>query len=197
MFSSAVYMLAVGAPQYWDERLRLAEECSGWPRQGVRAQTLGQALLYCGTVQLGQGERAQAEELWSQLAELAERTRVVSVGLFAAEREIVLAVVDGRLEQALVLLRRFVDLADESGAPIRGRMFRLNHLTALYLGRADLWLTASEEQPMPASLARPGRRPVGFFIRTAARSMRLAQLGRLEEARAVFRPSAERPRKWS
>jgi DNA-binding NarL/FixJ family response regulator len=190
MFSCAVYLLAVGAPQHWGERLRLAEECAGWPRQGVGSQTLGQALQYCGTVQLAEGERAQAEELWRQLAELAERTRVATVGLFVAEIEIVLATVDGRLEEALVLLRRFVEIADESGAPDRGRAFRNAQLftPALYLGRADVWLTESGEPPAPGSLAPPGPRPAAFFIRTAARALCLAQLGRLEEARAVVGP---------
>jgi DNA-binding CsgD family transcriptional regulator len=189
MLSCAIYLLAVGAPQHWDERVRLAEECAGWQRQGLSTQTLGQALQYCGTVQLAQGERAQAEQLWSQVAELAKRTRVATVGLFAAECEIVLAIVDGRLEEALALLRRFVELADESGAPIRGRGFRNSQLiaTALYLGRAEICLSAFDEQPAPASAARPGRRPAALFLRTAARALCLAQLGRLEEARAVVR----------
>jgi hypothetical protein len=115
MFSCASYLLAVGAPQHRDERLRLADECAGWPRQGVSTQTLGLALWYCGMVQLTQGERAQAEEIWRQLAELAERTRVATVALLVAEREATLAVIDGRLEEELVLLQRFVDLADELG----------------------------------------------------------------------------------
>jgi ATP/maltotriose-dependent transcriptional regulator MalT len=110
--------------------------------------------------------------------------------LFVAQCEVVLAVIDGRLEQALVLLQRFVDLADESGAPIRGRTFRLGALrnVALYLGRADMWLAAYEEQADPVTPVRPGRRTATFFIRTASRALCLAQLGRLEEARTVVGP---------
>ena len=177
MFSCASYLLAVGTPQYWDERVRLAEECAGWPRQGVSTQTLGLAIWYCGMVQLAQGERAQAEGLWRQFEELAERTRVATVGLFVAQREIVMAVIDGRLEQALILLRRFVDLADELGAPTRGRVFVLRQLIApaLYLGRANIWLTTSEEFVAPPPF-------------DAARAMCLAQVGRLEEARTVAEP---------
>jgi hypothetical protein len=121
MFNCAVYLLAVGAPRHWVERVRLAEECAGWPRQGVSTQTLALALWYCGMVQLAQAERAQAEELWNQVAELAKRTRVATVGLFAAEREAILAMVDGGLDEALVLLQRFAALSDELGVPLRGR----------------------------------------------------------------------------
>jgi DNA-binding CsgD family transcriptional regulator len=191
LFSCAIYLLAQGAPHRWDERVRLAEECAGWPRQGVSTQTLGQALWYCGMVQLAQGERAQADELWSQVAELAKRTRVATVGLFVAQREALLAIVDGRLDEALVLLQRFAALADELGVPSRGRNFGLNQLITpvLYLGRSDAWLTASEEQSAAASPAQPGRRQgPGFFVRTAARAMCLAQLGHLEEARTVAGP---------
>jgi DNA-binding CsgD family transcriptional regulator len=191
MFSCALYLLATGAPQHWDERVRLAEECAGWPRQGVSTQTLGLALWYCGMVQLAQGQRAQAEELWSQVAELAKRTRVATVGLFAAEREVILAIVDGRLEEALVTLRRFAELADELGVPIRGRHFGLTQLCApvLYLGRSDAWLTASEEQSALASPAQPGRRQgPEFSFTAAARAICLAQLRRLEEAQTVVGP---------
>jgi DNA-binding CsgD family transcriptional regulator/tetratricopeptide (TPR) repeat protein len=189
LFSCAIYLLAVGAPQHWEERLRLAEECAGWQRRGVSGQTLGQALLYCGFVQLAQGERAQAEALGRQLEELAERTHFAILRLFVAEHQAVLAIVDGHLEEALALLGRFVELADESGAPIRGRQFGVGVLIspALYLGRADIWLNALDEYAEPASAARPGR-PAMFFIRAAQHALCLAQLGRLEEARTLIRP---------
>jgi DNA-binding CsgD family transcriptional regulator len=179
MFSCAVYLLAVGAPEYWGERARLAKECADWPRQGVNTQTLGQALWYCGLIQLAQGERARAQELWRQLEELAERARVATVGLFVAQRDLVLALVDGRLEEALILVWRFVDMADESGAPTRGRAFVLQFLIApvLYLGRPNIWLTASEELSGE-----------GIGIITSARALCLVQLGRLEEARAIAGP---------
>ena len=35
LFSSAVYLLRYGAPKYWEQRVRLAEECADWPRQGA------------------------------------------------------------------------------------------------------------------------------------------------------------------
>jgi hypothetical protein len=87
---------------------------------GISGQTLGRALYACGVVQLAQGQRARAQELWRQLAELAERTRAATVGLFAARSEVILASLDGHLDEAVVLLRRLVDYADESACPSAG-----------------------------------------------------------------------------
>jgi DNA-binding CsgD family transcriptional regulator len=187
LFRCAIFLLAQGAPQRWEERVRLAEECAAWPRLGVSGQTLGQALWYSALVQLAQGERAQAEDLFRQVAELAERTRVATLGLYAAGSEVSLAVVDGHLDDALELIKRYIERADEAGASIRGRgdAVRLLLSPALYLGRADLWLTAFDEAA--ASLARPGL-AFAFFTGTAMRAICLAQLGRVEEARTLVGP---------
>jgi class 3 adenylate cyclase/tetratricopeptide (TPR) repeat protein len=190
LFRSATALVYSGAPRHWDERVRLADECAGWPRQGVRRQTLAQALWYCGMVQLAQGERDRAEELWRQMEELAEQTQVVTVKHHVALRNAILAIIDGRLDEALTLIRRSVELAGEFGVPVRGRQIGLQilHVPALYLGRADLWLTALEDNRESADLANPGR-PTGWYIAlTAEYAMCLAQLGRLEEARTRVAP---------
>jgi DNA-binding CsgD family transcriptional regulator len=161
LFRSAFILLLTSPPHRWGERLRLAEEATGWPRQAVSAQTLGLVLWFAGAFQL------------------AERTHVVSVKLMVPERNAILAIVDGHLEDALVQWRRYVERADELGASLRGRMLGLHLLlaTARYLGRAETWLTASDE------FVRMG----GF--RTAPRvATCLAELGRLEEARAIVGP---------
>jgi ATP/maltotriose-dependent transcriptional regulator MalT len=106
----------------------------------------------------------------------------VSVKLMVPERDAILAIVDGHLEDALVQWRRYVERADELGASLRGRMLGLNmlHSLARYLGRAETWLTASDE------FVRMG----GF--RTAPRAATcLAELGRLEEARALVGPTLD------
>ena len=179
LFRSAFSLLLTSPPQHWGEHLRLAEEAAGWPRQAVSAQTLGLVLWFAGVFQLAEGERARAEELWREVEELAERTHVVSVKLMVPERDAILAIVDGHLEDALVQWRRYVERADELGASLRGRMLGLQmlHSLARYLGRAETWLTASDE------FVRMG----GF--RTAPRAATcLAELGRLEEARALVGP---------
>ena len=178
---SAYFVILQGAPQHWNERLQLAEECVGWPRAGVSSRSLGSMLWYSARLLLAHGERSRAEELWRQVQELAERTRVASVNLLVPRRDVILAIVDGHLETALALLRRFVERADESGAAVGSRQFTLSMLLApaIYLGRAEAWLAAFDEF---AELAGPASQAVEF---SAARAVCLAHLGRLEEARAL------------
>ena len=99
------------------------------------------------------------------------------------ERDAILAIVDGHLEDALVQWRRFVERADELGASLRGRMLGLNmlHSLARYLGRAETWLTASDE-----FVRMGGFRSASTAAPRAATC--LAELGRLEEARALVGP---------
>jgi DNA-binding CsgD family transcriptional regulator len=190
LFSSALALLLNPAPQHWEERVCLAEECAGWPRQGVSSHTLGLALWRCGMVQLAQGERTRAEDLWRQVEELAERTRVATVRVLAARTDVVLAIVDGHLEDALVQLKRYVARADESGVAVNGRQVAVGMLIApaLNLGRADVWLAAFDEPGGPATLTRPGRPAAWFIALTAERALCLAQLGRMEEARRLVGP---------
>jgi DNA-binding CsgD family transcriptional regulator/tetratricopeptide (TPR) repeat protein len=190
LFSSAFELLRDSAPKHWDERMRLSEECAGWPREGVSGHTLGQALWRCGAIQLAQGERARAEELWKELQELAERTHVANVSLFAARCPVVLATVDGHLEEALGHVRRYIARADELGHPLGGRQVgvQLMIAPALHLGSAEALLAALDEPGGPASLTRPGR-PAGFYYMSAsARAMCLAQLGRMDEAQTLVGP---------
>jgi hypothetical protein len=201
LFSSARALISWGAPEDWSERVRLAEECANWPRKGVSVRTLAPALRWCGRVRIGQGDRPGAEELWRQVQELAERTHVATASLFVARTDLTLAIIDGHLEEPLGLVKRYVERADESGAPALGRALGVLTLLApaQYLGRPDMWLSAYSEFAAPANLAQPGAtrvqpgRPTRHFISrntrlAAARAMCLADLGQVEEARAIVGP---------
>jgi DNA-binding CsgD family transcriptional regulator len=187
-FKSAWALVAFDdAPQYWEERVRLAEECAGWPSPKVNGLTLGLTLWSCGLLLLAEGNRARTEDLWRQVEEVAERTRVALVSLQVLRRDVILAILDGQLEEALAQVKRYVERAKELGSPVLGRHNGLLTLIspAAYLGRADLWLTAFDEHARAARLDHPGR-PVPYFIDlTAARATFLAQLGRVEEARTL------------
>jgi tetratricopeptide (TPR) repeat protein len=151
----------------------------------VSGRTLGWLLWYAGRLQLAEGERAQAEDLWRQLEALAERTRVVTARLCVLQRDITLATVDGQLEDALAQLRHFVAYADESGASVRGRDSALLWLVApvLYLGRAEAWLAAFDEYTRLVPQASQA-----WIALTPTRAVCLAHLGRVDEALTVIGP---------
>jgi DNA-binding CsgD family transcriptional regulator len=188
MFRSAFTLFRTIAPQHWEESVRLAEEATGWPRQAVSAQTLGLVLWFAGSLQFGEGERARAEGLWQEVEELADRTHAASVRLLVPQRDATLAIVDGHLDEALSLIGRYVERADELGASLRGRMLAAQMLfaPASYLGLGATWLTAFDQfvgllGPHAATAA---TNPQG----AARRATFLAQLGRLEEAGALVGP---------
>jgi predicted ATPase len=183
LFRAAFSLMLASSPQAFDEQARLAAECTGWPRQGVSGQTLGLALWFAGLSQLACGNRPRAEELWREVEQVAERTRVVSVRLLVPQSAILLAIVDGRLEDVLVQLERYVEEADELGASQRGRMLYLSMLKApaVYLGRSEVWLRAFEDH---AGLLGPGQMTLFRGLRATC----LVQLGRLEEARSLAGP---------
>jgi DNA-binding CsgD family transcriptional regulator len=185
LFRSVCDLIQWAAPQHRAETARLMEEATGWTRLGVNGRTLGRLLWTAGRLQLGEGERARAEELWRQLEELADRTHVVNVRLDVLQRDIALAIIDGHLEDALALLKRFVEQADESGAPVQGRDLALVWLTApvIYLGRAETWLAAFDEYTRLVPQASQA-----WFAFVPTRAVCLAYVGRVEEALTVVGP---------
>jgi tetratricopeptide (TPR) repeat protein len=185
LFRSAHLLLrGYFAPQHVTERLRLAEEASSWPREGVSSQTLGSVLWVAGMRLLAEGGRDRAEKLWRQIEDVAERTRVVSINVYLDQRDALLSIVDGRLEEALVLLQRLVEHADESGSPVRGRQvaIQMQVAAALYVGRAEAWLMWFGEY---AERAGDYAQTAAFL---AARAVCLGHLGRRDEARGLVEP---------
>jgi predicted ATPase len=173
------------APQYWPDRLRLAEESTSWPTQGVSGRALGALLFYSGWVLLADGQRAQAEALWRQVEEVAERTNVVTVRLFVAQRDVLLAIVDGRLEETMALLERFVARADVLGVPVRGRQFAIQmlHTPAIHLGRGTEWLDSFQAYVPLAGRVTQTTMTGAWLI--ASQAVCLAHIGRFDEARAL------------
>jgi DNA-binding CsgD family transcriptional regulator len=188
LFRSAYDLRLAPDPEHWAEGVRLTEEATRWPRLGVSGRTLGWLLSIAGLLQLAEGERAEAEELWRQLEELADRTHVVTVRLCVLQRDAVLAIVDGHLQEALALLKQLVEYADESGASVRGRDAVLLFLVApvLYLGQAEKWLATFDEYTRLIPQASQA-----YSAFAATRAVCLAHLGRLEEALTVIGPQLD------
>jgi DNA-binding CsgD family transcriptional regulator/tetratricopeptide (TPR) repeat protein len=183
LFKSAFALLNFPEPRHWPERVLLAREAVDWPREGVSGRALSLLLWSAASIELAEGNRARAIELWSQLEETAARTHTVTATLFVQQRDVVLAIIEGRLEDAFSALEGFVDRADELGAAVRGREFNLILLlpVAVYLGRAQGWLTAYEDA------ARMGMPPetAGAIFR---RAICLFLSGSVEEARSLAGP---------
>jgi DNA-binding CsgD family transcriptional regulator len=188
LFKSADDAMRETAPERSAEAVRVAAEATGWSRQGVSGRTLGMLLWRAGRLQLAEGNRPRAEDLWRQLENLADRTHVVSARSSVLYRDALLAIIDGHLEDALALVRRFVEHADESGASVFGRQVALLMCLAplVYLGRDEMWFTAFDEYN---SLVPPTSQGHAYAPSlAAARAVCLAHLGRTEEALTVVGP---------
>ena len=103
------------APQHAEERMRLAEELWKSPRLGVKAMNLGGALMNIGGVSLNSGQRKRAEEAWTELRNLAERTGYITQVFLSMGMDAILAVMDGRLDDAMDIVKRLLSLGKETG----------------------------------------------------------------------------------
>ena len=175
-FQTAGPLLLSATPESLDETRLLAEEVAAHSRQGASAFWVGQALWHAGSTLLSNGERERWESLWEEVAAIGERSRDPAFGLLA--RQMWLATLDGRLEDALVARTDALSRADEFGVAAAGQVF--GNVAAfharLYLGRAGEhlevpWAADRMQVPMPA----------------AARALCLAHLGRRDEAVGLVR----------
>ena len=185
-FLAASYLLSIGrsAPRYWAERVRLAAESVTWPRDGVRGRALERVLWYAGRLALAEGNRARAMEHWRELEDLASRTHVMTATLMVLVRDVIVAFLDGRLEEAWGILQRHAGQADDAGASLRARAvtFDLRLFLAMLLGDPEQILPASDFQ-------RSGPRDeYSLPVRIGCRTLGLAAVGRIDEARALAGP---------
>ncbi|MSQ15470.1 MAG: hypothetical protein EXR50_06375 [Dehalococcoidia bacterium] len=181
LFDAAIRIIQLAAPQHQEERLRLAEEFTTRPRDGVSARTLGLLFFYSARAFLGWGRRTEAEDLLRQLEELGERTRDALVLEYPLLAETYLHTIDGRLEAAVDSGARLMTRSEELGSPLRGRQ---NAAVAtlrplLYLGRGE---EALANLPVIFQMAGTQERP----FMTANRALCLAHLGHLAEAQSAL-----------
>jgi tetratricopeptide (TPR) repeat protein len=180
--TEALYQCAIG-PLIWlswlrhgEETLELAEELVSRPREGVKARTLGMVLWYSALLYLDFGQRERAETLTREVAELADRTREAGLLWRPPWMDVILATLDGRLEDAVDAADRFLARAEEVGAGLQGRIFATgSRLYAhLYLGRAE------EVFPIVEDISQRGTAMGGEL------PLCLAHLGRPDEAKAAL-----------
>jgi tetratricopeptide (TPR) repeat protein len=149
----------------------LADEFLRRPREGARSVNLGLCLRFVGDLMLERGDRAGAEQVWHDLEQLAERTRDATLAVLTMAPHVLLAVVEGHLDDAVAAHEAQQTRAEELGvgATTPGSNFFWVR-AMLYLGRGSEALTRYEGASRPIE---------------AARAMCLAHLGRHQEASAI------------
>jgi DNA-binding NarL/FixJ family response regulator len=180
------------APGYHAERLRLVREGAAWPRAGVTPTPLGDFLYHAGCLLLDWGERAEAETLWREEEDLAARTHDAFLLLHPIRKDILLALLDGRLHDAVTGGGRLIALAEQLGAPVRGRNAALGATLRplLHLGRAEEALAAHVEFYQAGEFYQIGD---GEAARLRGdHALLLAHAGQTAEARDILREALRR-----
>jgi tetratricopeptide (TPR) repeat protein len=114
-FAATLWLFYVGAPQHEKERLCLAEELMGRSRAGVNLEIVITALWCLVQVFLEFGQRPRAEDVIAEMRRLAERSGQAYVIIESMLDDAVMAIWDGRLEEAVAMRRRILARAEELG----------------------------------------------------------------------------------
>src|SRR5207237_396254 len=86
-------LILVAPARQWAERVELAREAAGWPRQGVSPVALGWGLHFAGLMLLSVGEREKAEQVFRELAAQTERSQEPAVLINAQVLRAILATI--------------------------------------------------------------------------------------------------------
>ncbi len=140
-FWSAAFirMLHASAPRHARARLDLAKELAKKSHSGISARLYGTATYMIAQVFLEFGQRNRAEKFVAELKETAERSGQANLLLASMSVEAMLAVLDGRLEDAVSLLDSIIVRSEQLGlTEYVGTWSRVGRLIPLqYLGRLN------------------------------------------------------------
>jgi tetratricopeptide (TPR) repeat protein len=103
------------SPELWAERLALAREFAAEPRDGVNGRTLASVLWWCGAIILSAGDRTTAEGAWRDVEAVTASHEDPAGKLFPLFSRMTLAVLDGRLQEAIETLDVTLALGQELG----------------------------------------------------------------------------------
>jgi len=110
-----MYSQYAAAPKRLEERLLLAEELALIPRTGINTTTLGTALFHMGSTFLEAGKREKAEELFNEMKNLSERSAQPMLELLVLRGDLIMATLDGRLEEAVEISQNMQSSGEEVG----------------------------------------------------------------------------------
>jgi len=108
-----LWLFMVSAPQHDEERLRLAEELAEQSRHGVNLYISTWALWSMVQTFLEFGQRRRAEDIMSEMKTMAERSGQPNLIILSMVNDAIMAIWDGRLEEAVGIRRRALARAEE------------------------------------------------------------------------------------
>jgi DNA-binding CsgD family transcriptional regulator len=175
-FHAGVNCLIWSLPPNQELRLKVAEDLSARSSEGVQIARIAAMLFFGGATFMDWGERVRAERLWRQLDDLAEHSGDINVLPRAMATKVIIAVIDGRLDDGLSAGNRLVATSEEHGISLRGHHYFAVWATRALglLGRWDEALAAVERTIELAESEAP--------VVTGRRILCLAHLGRKDEA---------------
>jgi tetratricopeptide (TPR) repeat protein len=116
-------LVGVSAPQREKERLCLAEELAECSRAGVNLVILSYALFWMAHAFLEFGQRRRAEKVMTEMKALAERSAQPHLLVLSMVNDAIMAIWDGRLEEALAIRRDILTRAEELGILLLAAVF--------------------------------------------------------------------------
>ncbi|MCK4722621.1 MAG: tetratricopeptide repeat protein, partial [Dehalococcoidia bacterium] len=151
-FMACLWLSYAQAPQYTQERWRLAEELEGQSRAGVNVESLGITLMVIANTFLESGQRQRAETLLNEAKELAERSGQAMLELVSMGVDGIMVTLDGLLEDAAEITQKILTRGEELNLYNIAATVALicGPMSLLRLGRADELLRILPA--MPASL---------------------------------------------
>jgi tetratricopeptide (TPR) repeat protein len=184
-WTAGVWLWAIEVPQHAEERLRLAEELAEQSRHGVNLLILAWALWFIVNTFLQLGQRRRAEDIMAEMRTLAERSGQPNLLILSMVNDAILAIWDGRLEEAVAIRRRTLARAEELGILEFGGWAIWVLPARVYLGNADraLELVLQDSRNMPQNVATDM-----LILFCLAHLGRYAEVAKMLEQRVVARP---------
>jgi tetratricopeptide (TPR) repeat protein len=112
-FVATLWLSMVSAPQHDEERLRLAEELVEQSHTGANLSIYAWVLWCMVHTFLEFGQRRRAEDIMAEMQALAERSRQPNLLILSMVNDAIMAIWDGRLEEAVAIRRRAMARAEE------------------------------------------------------------------------------------
>jgi class 3 adenylate cyclase/tetratricopeptide (TPR) repeat protein len=170
------WLMFARAPQNTPTRVVLADEFSQRPIGKIEVKAAGTILILVAYGFLECGMRTRAEEMLRLLNSLAERTKQPDVRLQSFMADCAMAVMDGRLQEAVEIALRMKQLGEEVGLSEFAAFLARSHITTprLLLGVIDDVLKSDIGPSLVAlSLALTGRDTEAWTALTGSVSRRI------------------------